>query len=226
MNIPLDLPDSATAFAQVGVSRPHESAHLHVAGTMGGNVANGSPIGDSAPVLMALGATLVLRMGGRARSMPLEDFYVGYMQNRLDAGEFLQAIEVPRRGGRHQAVRAYKISKRFDCDISAVCAALAIELDGERIVSARLAFGGLAATVNRAGQAEAALLGQPWIEATAKLAMAALANDYTPLTDMRASAAYRLQVAQNLLRRFWLESRPIDPLPESAVNVWAREALA
>ena len=81
-------------------------------------------------------------MGGRARSMPLEDFYVGYMQNRLDAGEFLQAIEVPRRGWRHQAVRAYKISKRFDCDISAVCAALAIELDGERIVSARLAFGG------------------------------------------------------------------------------------
>ena len=196
---------------------------LRLAGTMGGNVANGSPIGDSAPVLMALGATLVLRMGGRARSMPLEDFYVGYMQNRLDAGEFLQAIEVPRRGGRHQAVRAYKISKRFDCDISAVCAALAIELDGERIVSARLAFGGLAATVNRAGQAEAALLGQPWTEATLQCTMAALAHDYTPLTDMRASAAYRLQVAQNLLRRFWLETRPLDPLPESAVNVWARE---
>ena len=199
---------------------------LRVAGTMGGNVANGSPIGDSAPVLMALGATLVLRLGEQVRSMPLEDFYVGYMQNRLDAGEFVQAIEVPRRGGRHQAVRAYKISKRFDCDISAVCAALAIELDGEHITSARLAFGGLAATVKRAAQAEAALLGQPWTEANLKLAMAALAHDYTPLTDMRASAAYRLQVAQNLLRRFWLETRPIDPLPESAVNVWAREALA
>ena len=199
---------------------------LRAAGTMGGNVANGSPIGDSAPVLMALGATLVLRRGDRVRSMPLDDFYVGYMQNRLEEGEFLQAIEVPRRGQRHQAVRAYKISKRFDCDISAVCAALAIELDDGRIVSARLAYGGLAATVKRAAQAEAALRGQPWAEGTLKLAMAALARDYTPLTDMRASAAYRLQVAQNLLRRFWLETRPVDPLPESAVNVWAREAQA
>jgi len=199
---------------------------LRVAGTMGGNVVNGSPIGDSAPVLMALGATLVLRRGGRVRSMPLEDFYVGYMQNRLEAGEFLQAIEVPRRGERHQAVRAYKISKRFDCDISAVCAALALELEDERIASVRLAYGGLAATVERAVQAEAALLGQPWTEATLRPAMAALARDYTPLTDMRASAGYRLQVAQNLLRRFWLETRLVDPLPESSVNVWAREELA
>jgi xanthine dehydrogenase small subunit len=199
---------------------------LRVAGTMGGNVANGSPIGDSAPVLMALGATLVLRMGDRVRSMPLDAFYVGYLQNRLEAGEFLQAIEVPRRGERTPAVRAYKISKRFDCDISAVCAALAIDLDDDRIVSARLAFGGLAATVKRAAQAEAALLGQPWTEATLQRAMAALARDYTPLTDLRASAGYRAQVAQNLLRRFWLETRPLDPLPESAVNVWAREALS
>jgi len=196
---------------------------LRVAGTMGGNVANGSPIGDSAPVLMALGATLALRRGERVRSMPLEDFYVDYMKNRLEPGEFLQAIEVPRRGGRAQAVRAYKISKRFDCDISAVCAALAIELEGERITSARLAYGGMAATVRRAARAEAALLGQRWSEATLRAAMAALAQDYTPLTDMRASAGYRLQVAQNLLRRFWLETRPHDPLPESAVNVWARE---
>jgi xanthine dehydrogenase small subunit len=199
---------------------------LRMAGTMGGNVANGSPIGDSAPVLMALGATLVLRMGDRVRSMPLDAFYVGYLQNRLEAGEFLQAIEVPRRGERTPAVRAYKISKRFDCDISAVCAALAIDLDDDRIVSARLAFGGLAATVKRAAQAEAALLGQPWTEATLQRAMAALARDYTPLTDLRASAGYRAQVAQNLLRRFWLETRPLDPLPESAVNVWAREALS
>jgi xanthine dehydrogenase small subunit len=196
---------------------------LRVAGTLGGNVANGSPIGDSAPVLMALGATLVLRRGERLRSMPLEDFYVDYMKNRLEPGEFVQVIEVPRRAGRAQAVRAYKISKRFDCDISAVCAALAIELDGERIASVRLAFGGMAATVRRAVHAEAALLGQPWTESTLLAAMAALAQDYTPLTDMRASAGYRLQVAQNLLRRFWLETRPHDPLPESAVNVWARE---
>jgi len=199
---------------------------LRTAGTMGGNVANGSPIGDSAPVLMALGATLVLRRGDRARSMPLEDFYVGYMLNRLEPGEFVQAIEVPRRGQRHQAVRAYKISKRFDCDISAVCAALAIELEGERIALARLAFGGMAATVKRAAQAEAVLLGQPWNEATLQRAEAALTRDFTPLTDMRASAGYRLQVAQNLLRRFWLETRPVDPLAESAVSIWAREATA
>jgi xanthine dehydrogenase small subunit len=199
---------------------------LRVAGTMGGNVANGSPIGDSAPVLMALGAAVVLRRGERVRSMLLEDFYVGYMQNRLEPGEFLQAIEVPRRGARQQAVRAYKISKRFDCDISAVCAAFAIELEGERIASVRLAYGGMAATVKRAAQAETALLGQPWTEASVQSAMAALSRDYTPLTDMRATAGYRAQVAQNLLRRFWLETRPVDPLPESAVNVWAREALA
>jgi len=199
---------------------------LRLAGTMGGNVANGSPIGDSAPVLMALGATIVLRRGERVRSMPLEDFYLDYMKNRLDPGEFVQELVVPRHGSRSQAVRAYKISKRFDCDISAVCAALAIELEGDRITAARLAYGGMAATVRRATRAEAALLGQPWTEATLRAAMAALARDYTPLTDMRASAGYRLQVAQNLLRRFWLETRAVDPLPESAVNVWAREERA
>jgi xanthine dehydrogenase small subunit len=199
---------------------------LRAAGTMGGNVANGSPIGDSAPVLMALGAALVLRRGERVRTLPLDEFYLDYMRNRLEPGEFVQAIEVPRRGGRAQAVRAYKVSKRFDCDISALCLAAAIELDGERITSARLAFGGMAATVRRAAQAEAALLGQPWTEATAVAAMAALARDFTPLTDLRASAGYRMQVAQNLLRRFWLQTRPLDPLPESAVSVWAREASA
>ncbi len=199
---------------------------LRLTGTMGGNVANGSPIGDAAPVLMALGAGIALRRGQRVRSMPLEDFYVDYMKNRLEAGEFVQALQAPRRGGRAQAVRAYKVSKRYDCDISAVCAGLAIELDGDRIVAARLAYGGMAATVHRAAGAEAALRGQPWTETTLKAAMAALADDYTPLTDMRAGAGYRMQVAQNLLRRFWLETRLVDPLPESAVNVWAREESA
>ena len=123
-------------------------------------------------------------------------------------------------------MRVYKIAKRFDCDISALCAALAVELDGERITSARLAYGGMAATVRRAAHAEAALLGQPWSKATLNAAMAALTQDYEPLTDMRASAGYRMRVAQNLLRRFWLETRAHDPLPESAVNVWAREETA
>ena len=115
-----------------------------------------------------------------------------------------------------EQVRAYKISKRFDCDISAVCAGLAIRLDGERVAAARFAFGGMAATVRHARRAEAAVIGQPWTHATVQAAQAALAEDFTPLSDMRASAEYRLMVAQNLLQRLWLETRPTDPLPPQA----------
>jgi xanthine dehydrogenase small subunit len=201
------------------------SLPIRRAGTMGGNVANGSPIGDSAPVLMALGAAIVLRQGERVRRMPLQDFYVDYMKNRLEPGEFVQAVEVPPARA-SVAVRAYKISKRFDCDISAVCAGMSIELDGDAVRQVRLAFGGMAAIVQRAAAAEAALLGQPWSQASVDAAMAALAQDFKPLSDMRASAGYRLQVAQNLLQRFWFETRTTDPLPESAVSVWAREATA
>ena len=202
------------------------SLAIRQAGTMGGNVANGSPIGDSAPVLMALGAQLVLRQGERVRRMPIDDFYLDYMRNDLQPGEFLQAIEVPRDGGRAQAVRVYKISKRFDCDISALCAALAIELDGDRVIAVRLAFGGMAATVRRAARAEAVLVGQRWTEASLQAATEALAQDFKPLSDMRASAAYRMQVAQNLLRRFWLETRTENAFSESQVSVWAREVSA
>ena len=202
------------------------SLAIRQAGTMGGNVANGSPIGDSAPVLMALGARLVLRQGERVRRMPIDDFYLDYMRNDLQPGEFLQAIEVPRDGGRAQAVRVYKISKRFDCDISALCAALAIELDGDRVIAVRLAFGGMAATVRRAARAEAVLVGQRWTEASLQAATEALAQDFKPLSDMRASAAYRMQVAQNLLRRFWLETRTENAFSESQVSVWAREVSA
>ncbi len=194
-------------------------------GTMGGNVANGSPIGDSAPVLMALGTHIVLQRGEQQRQMLLEDFYTDYMKNQLQPGEFVRALRVPRAQPAQvarQFVRAYKISKRFDCDISAVCAGLALEVNGSQVVAARLAFGGMAATVRRAAGAEAALVGQAWTEATLQAAQAALAQDFKPLSDMRASAAYRLQVAQNLLRRLWLETRPEAPLPESAVSVWAR----
>jgi xanthine dehydrogenase small subunit len=200
------------------------SLPIRRAGTLGGNVANGSPIGDAAPVLMALDAQIVLRQGDGLRRMPLADFYLGYMKNALRPGEFVQALEVPLNPAAR--VRAYKISKRFDSDISAVCAGLAIELDGERITAARLAFGGMAAVVKRAAGAEAALQGQPWNEVALQAAQAALAAEFQPLSDMRASAGYRLQVAQNLLRRFWLETRPVDPLPESAVSVFARERVA
>jgi len=193
------------------------------AGTMGGNVANGSPIGDSAPVLIALNATLVLRHGKSQRRLPLEAFYLDYMKNALQAGEFVEAIEVPPPA--HTALRAYKLSKRFDCDISALAAALAITLDGDTVREARFAFGGMAAIVKRAAKAEGAVRGQPWNEATAEAAAAALNEDFTPLTDLRASAAYRQRAAGNLLRRFWLETRTEAPLSAAQTTVWAREVV-
>ncbi len=190
------------------------------AGTMGGNVANGSPIGDSAPVLMALDARIVLQRADAVREMPLADFYVDYMKNRLEPGEFVHSLRVPLpRAG--EQLRAYKISKRFDCDISALCAGLAITLDGDTVREARFAFGGMAAIVKHAVHAEAAVRGRPWTQATVNDAVAALAQDFRPLSDMRASAGYRLQVAGNLLRRLWLETRPQDPLPAQALSVWS-----
>ncbi|MDM0084133.1 MULTISPECIES: xanthine dehydrogenase small subunit [Variovorax] len=196
------------------------SPPIRHAGTMGGNVANGSPIGDSPPVLMALDAEIELRRGERVRRMPLPEFYVDYMKNKLEPGEFVQGLAVPLSALGRQ-LRAYKISKRFDCDISALCAGFAIAIDGEVVKEIRLAFGGMAATVKRAAQAEAALAGKPWTQASVNAAKLALAQDFKPLTDMRASADYRLQVAQNLLQRLWLETRTNDPLPVEATSVWS-----
>ena len=197
------------------------SPPIRNAGTMGGNVANGSPIGDSPPVLMALDAQIVLRKGERTRTMALRDFYVDYMKNRLEPGEFVQGLTVlvPQPGWQ---VRAHKISKRFDCDISALCAGLAIKLgDDGKVEGVRFAFGGMAAIVRHADKAEAAVLGKPWDQATVDAAKLALAEDFKPLTDMRASADYRLQAARNLLQRFWFETRRDDPLPASAVSVFS-----
>jgi xanthine dehydrogenase small subunit len=196
------------------------SLPIRNAGTLGGNVANGSPIGDSAPWLIALGAQVVLRSQAGARRLALEDFYLDYQKKDMAADEIVEAVRVPlpRAGLRF---RTYKLAKRFDQDISAVCAAFAIELDGDVVREARIAFGGMAATSRRAPGAEQAMRGQPWDEASVRRAMALLAQDYTPLTDMRASSAYRMQTAQNLLLRFWLETRPDAPLPATAVNAFA-----
>lgn len=196
------------------------STPIRHAGTMGGNVANGSPIGDSPPVLMALDAQIELRKGERVRRMPLTEFYLDYMKNQLEAGEFVQALAVPLAAMQRQ-VRGYKISKRFDCDISALCAGFAIELDGEIVRSIRLAFGGMAATVKRAAAAESALLGKPWSLENVKAAQAALAQDFKPMSDMRASADYRLKVAQNLIQRLWLETRADQPQGTDATSVWS-----
>lgn len=201
------------------------SPPVRAVGTMGGNVANGSPIGDSAPVLMALGARVLLRLGQAERRMPLEDFYLDYMRNALQPGEFVQGVEIPLPAAGQQ-VRAYKITKRFDSDISAVCLGASLQLQEGRVAQARLAFGGMAAIVRRAAAAEAALAGQPWTEDAARAAMAALEYDFQPLTDLRASRAYRMQVAQNLILRLWLQTRPQAPLPDSAVSVWARGEAA
>ena len=197
------------------------SPPIRHAGTMGGNVANGSPIGDAPPVLMALDAEIELRQGTRVRRMPLADFYLDYMKNQLQPGEFVQAIRVPLDAAPTRQVRAYKISKRFDCDISALCAGFSIDVRDGVVHDVRLAFGGMAATVRRATQAEAALRGQPWTPAHVQAAQQALAHDFTPLSDMRASSAYRLQVAQNLVQRLWLETRTEDALPIEATSVWS-----
>ena len=196
------------------------SRPIRHAGTLGGNVANGSPIGDGAPILMALDARVQLRRGPEVRELPLQDLYLDYMKNAMQEGEFVQAIIVPLAAFARQ-LRGYKISKRFDCDISAVCAGLAIELDGDIVRSVRLAFGGMAATVKRAAAAEAAILGQEWTEDTVRAAQQALLQDFTPLTDMRASAEYRMQVSQNLLQRLWLETRADAALDISQTQVFS-----
>lgn len=200
------------------------SLPIRHAGTLGGNVANGSPIGDSMPWLIALGSQVVLQGDAGVRVLALEDFYLGYQQKDLRPAEFVKAVRVPlpRAGLRF---RTYKLAKRFDQDISAVCAAFALTLDGGTIAAVRIAFGGMAATPRRAARAEAALLGQAWSEAAVRSAMAALGDDYAPLSDARASGSYRMRAAQNLLRRFWLETRVDDPLPAAAANVF-RAAFA
>jgi len=195
------------------------SPPIRHAGTLGGNVANGSPIGDSAPILEALDAQVELRRRDTVRRLPLGQFYLDYMKNAMQPGEFLQAVIVPLAAFERQ-VRGYKISKRFDSDISGVCAGMAIRLDGQTVQSVRLSFGGMAGIVKRAAQAEAAIAGQPWTESTVRQAQQALARDFKPMTDMRASEAYRLQVAQNLIERLWLETRPEQPLSRSQTNVF------
>ncbi len=193
------------------------------AGTIGGNIANGSPIGDLPPALIALGARLVLRRGGEQRQIPLENFFLDYRKQDRREGEFVEAVIVPKPGP-EALIHVSKISKRFDEDISAVCGAFLLRLDAAgRIAEARLAYGGMAGTPKRAAAAEAALTGRHWDEAAVNAAIAALASDFTPLSDMRASAVYRLTVAGNLLLRFLIETtqagvetRVAGPLAEAA----------
>ncbi|MDE0696656.1 MAG: FAD binding domain-containing protein [Boseongicola sp.] len=179
------------------------------AATIGGNIANGSPVGDSPPALIALGATLHLRRGNDRRDLPLEDFFLDYGVQDRAPGEFVEAVSFPRQADR---LRCYKLSKRFDQDISAVCGCFNIRLQAGRVKEARIAFGGMAGIPKRARHVEDALSGQEWSEATAnaKAVRDAWERDFTPLTDMRASAAYRLEAARNMLTRAFLDDQGAD----------------
>ena len=190
-------------------------------GTLGGNVANGSPIGDSMPLLIALGATLVLASTRGERTLPIEDFYLAYRKTALAPDEVLARIEVPQPTP-HEWLRADKISKRFEDDISAVCLAVALQVEDGVIHSARIGAGGVAAVPARAIQTEAALAGQSCAEGAFDAAASVLEAEFKPLSDMRASSAYRRAVLGNLLRRGWQQSQPgalaladltMEPLP-------------
>jgi xanthine dehydrogenase small subunit len=246
------------AFAALAADRPqlqnffNRFAGLPVrnSGTLGGNVANGSPIGDSMPLLIALGAHVVLMSIRGHRDLPLEQLYTGYRKNVMAADEVLAWIKIPKPGSPHpcplpggegvrgaedkndqvpelapsplwgegwgeglpELLQTYKISKRFDDDISAVCLAINLQITNERVVRASIGAGGVAATPVRAVQTEAALLGQPWSLQTVQQAMAVLRAEFSPISDMRASSAYRTEVLGNLLQRYWLESQGMQQI--------------
>ncbi len=180
--------------------RRYGSTQVRNAATMGGNIANASPIGDGPPALIALGATLHLRHGETRRSLPLEDFFLAYGKQDRAPGEFVEAVSVPKQP---DTLRCYKLSKRFDQDISAVCGCLNITRQDQTITSARIAFGGMAGTPKRAVATESALTGAPFTADSFQAAMAAMAADFEPMSDMRASARYRMQTAQNMLLRYF-----------------------
>jgi len=202
------------AFSALVADRPqlarfaHRFAGLPVrnSGTLGGNVANGSSIGDSMPLLIALGANVVLMSTRGHRELRLEDLYTGYRKNVMARDEVLAWIKVPK-AVPQEFSRVYKISKRFEDDISAVCLALNLHIDKGMVSHASIGVGGVAATPVRAFKTQASMLGQPWNPATVQAAMQVLRTEFNPISDMRASAAYRTEVLGNLLQRFWLESQ-------------------
>ena len=220
----------ADAFAALVADRPqlasfaHRFAGLPVrnSGTLGGNVANGSPIGDSMPLLIALGANVVLMSTRGHRELRLEDLYTGYRKNVMAPDEVLAWIKVPK-ASKAEFSRAYKISKRFEDDISAVCLAVNLHLEKGVVTHASIGVGGVAATPVRAHKTQAALLGKPWTQDTVQQAMGVLRSEFNPISDMRASAAYRSEVLGNLLQRFWLEGQGT---PDCSLETLALEGAA
>ena len=199
------------------IMRRFASPPIRNAGTLCGNIANGSPIGDTMPALISLGAVLVLRCGSKVRELPLDEFYLDYQVTALQQSEFVQAVQVPLRRGAVEHFRSYKIAKRYDQDISAVCGAYFLRLESGIVADARICYGGMAAVPQRARHCEGALRGRHWDEATVEAAITAMEEDYKPLTDMRATSAYRRRVAGNLLKRFYLETTGAE-----ATNIWGQ----
>ncbi|ARS48619.1 FAD-binding molybdopterin dehydrogenase [Ectopseudomonas mendocina] len=198
----------------------HRFASLQIRnqGTLGGNIGNASPIGDAPPLLIALGAQIALRQGNTRRILPLQDYFLDYKVTARQEAEFIEKIIVPRKQA-NQAFRAYKVSKRLDDDISAVCAAFNLTIVDGVVTDARIAFGGMAAIPKRASACEAALVGSAWYPGVIERACDALGEDFTPLSDFRASKEYRLLTAQNLLRKFFLEQQ--SPEIETRVTAYA-----
>jgi xanthine dehydrogenase small subunit len=202
------------AFAALEVERPglhtffSRFAGLPVrnSGTLGGNIANGSPIGDSMPLLMALDASVVLMSTRGQRELPLAQFYTGYRKNLLATDEVLAYVRVPRPQA-DEFLRAYKVSKRTEDDISAVCLAISVHLQDGLVRQASIGLGGVAATPVRATHTEDTLVGQPWTKDSVEQAITTLRQEFQPISDMRASAAYRIHLLGSLLERFWLESQ-------------------
>ena len=209
----------ADAFAALVSDRPQlhpfasRFAGLPVrnSGTLGGNIANGSPIGDSMPLLIALNAQVVLMSERGQREMPLEAMYTGYRTNVMAADEVLAFVKVPK-AVPDEMLKVYKISKRYDDDISAVCLAVNLQIEQGVVARASIGAGGVAATPARAVQTEAFLTGRPWTLATVQQAMAVLRAEFSPISDMRASGAYRSEVLGNLLQRYWLESQGVQQI--------------
>jgi len=184
------------------LTRRFAGLQVRNAATVGGNIANGSPIGDGPPAFIALGAELTLRSGSGRRTMPIEDYFLDYGKQDRRAGEYVESIWIPRPDA-DDMIHISKLSRRFDSDISAVCGAFKLTVRDGRITDARVAFGGMAATPRRAPACEAALAGAPFMRDVIERAADALRTDYTPLTDLRGTADYRLDAAANLLRRMW-----------------------
>ncbi len=186
--------------------RRYGSVQVRNAATIGGNIANGSPIGDNPPALIALGATLHLRKGDQRRDLLLEEFFLDYGKQDRQPGEFVEAVSFSRQTDR---LKCYKISKRFDQDISAVCGCFNITVSDGVVSEARIAFGGMAGIPKRATSVENALIGKPWSEDTVDAARAGFDEDFAPLSDMRASATYRLETARALLSRYFAEDQGV-----------------